>query len=116
VSETAFDQWAILEIMGHNRFAGRLTEETIAGKGFLRIDIPSVGGREGFTKFFGPDSVYAITPCTEDVAAAVAAELRNEPIGVYDLPEDWRRKLQRLPAPGNGTFDEDDYEDEDGVL
>lgn len=89
-----FEQWAILEIMGHNRFAGRVTEETIAGAAFLRIDIPAHGERAEFTKLFSPSSVYAITPVSETIARGVAEELAHVPIGVYDLPEWMRDRLK----------------------
>ena len=35
-----FDQWGIIELFGHQRTAGRLTEEMIAGSNLLRVDIP----------------------------------------------------------------------------
>lgn len=94
-----FEQWAILEIMGHNRFAGRVSEETIAGAAFLRIDIPAIGDRAEFTKLFSPSSVYAITPVSETIARGVAEELAHVPIGVYDLPEWMRDRLKTKQLP-----------------
>ncbi len=41
-----FDTWALVEIMGHQRAAGRVTEATIAGGVMLRIDIPKDFGRD----------------------------------------------------------------------
>jgi hypothetical protein len=35
-----FAQWVILELLGHRRLAGFLTEQQIAGASFLRIDVP----------------------------------------------------------------------------
>jgi hypothetical protein len=32
--------WAIIELMGHRRLAGWLSEEEVAGAAFLRIDVP----------------------------------------------------------------------------
>ena len=109
-----FEQWAILEIMGHNRFAGRVSEETIAGAAFLRIDIPAFGDRAEFTKLFSPSSVYAITPVSETIARGVAEELAHVPIGVYDLPE-WMRdrlKTKQLPLTLGVNEDEDSEESE----
>ncbi len=37
---TAFADWVILELLGHRRLAGYLTEAQIAGESFLRLDIP----------------------------------------------------------------------------
>lgn len=36
----AFEGWAILELMGHRRLGGHVSEATVAGAGFLRIDVP----------------------------------------------------------------------------
>ena len=38
---TAFKDWVILELMGHRRLAGYLTEVQIGGVSFLRLDVPS---------------------------------------------------------------------------
>lgn len=35
-----FEGWAILELMGHRRLGGYVSEATVAGAGFLRIDVP----------------------------------------------------------------------------
>lgn len=32
--------WAIVELFGHARIAGRVTEQVIAGQGFIRADVP----------------------------------------------------------------------------
>ena len=89
----SFEQWCILEIMGHNVFAGLLTEITIGGASFIRISIPETEGRPAFDKIFGASSVYCITPVTEEVAKARATSLRQEPISPWDLPEEWKQKF-----------------------
>lgn len=78
-----FAEWVILELMGHRRLAGFLTEQEIAGKGFLRLDIP---GQPGATQFYNPTAVYAITPTTEDIARAVAATSQPAPVQRWELP------------------------------
>jgi hypothetical protein len=35
-----FHSWAIVELFGHNQLAGLVTEQTIAGQSFIRIDVP----------------------------------------------------------------------------
>jgi hypothetical protein len=74
------DGWCVLELMGHRRLAGRVQEVTVAGQGFLRIDIPAVKGREPVTQLYSPGSVYAITPTTEELAKAVAESISHEPV------------------------------------
>ena len=59
------DTWAVCELFGHAKIAGRVSEHTIAGGAFLRVDVPAVDGANGqqaFTRFFGVGAVYAITP------------------------------------------------------
>lgn len=105
----AFETWAIVEIMGHQRYAGRVTEQTIAGSSFLRVDIPAVNEQPEFTKLFSPASVYAITPVTEEIAKGVAQGCRQAPISIYDLPQEMQDKLRPRITQAS-MFDEDDDE------
>lgn len=84
----SFDEWALVEIMGHQQIVGRLREQVIAGKAFLRVDVPGQNGDKDFTRFYGPDSIYCISPVSEDVAKAMLQQsrFRNEPIKPYDIP------------------------------
>lgn len=123
----AFNQWAILEIMGHNTFAGLVSEQTIGGASFVRVDVPAVDNLQAFTKMFGASSIYCITPVTEEVAIARAKTLRQQPMAVYDLPDEIKQAVRRvreidaLPAPESqpmavpydSTEDYDNYEDDD---
>jgi len=83
-----FQTWAIVEIMGHRRMAGWLTEQQIAGAGFLRLDVPDTDPAAGFTatQLYRPDSIYCITPCTEDTARRAAGIGRIAPVQAWELP------------------------------
>lgn len=78
-----FDCWAVVEVMGHQRYAGHVTEQTIGGCAFVRVDVPSVCDHLPFTKLLGQAAIFAITPCTEEVARHVAAHCVSRPIDVY---------------------------------
>lgn len=81
-----FDGWAILELLGHRRLGGYLSEATIAGASFLRIDIPQAGDdHPPVTQFYSASSVYAITPTTEEVATAAARYVRFQPVNRWQL-------------------------------
>lgn len=83
-SSAKLDCWAIVELMGHVKLAGLLTEEMHLGVEMGRIDIPQVGG--GYvTQFFGGGSVYRITPTTEAVAREVAKRNQPEPVGTWEV-------------------------------
>ena len=111
----SFEQWCVVEIMGHKKFAGLVTEQTIGGTSFVRIDVPELLSSDGekviserFTKLFGGGSIYCITPCTEETARAFAAGLRSEAFGLYDIP--------KIAAPVRRSFvdhDDDRYDDDD---
>ncbi len=101
-----FAEWAVLELMGHRRLAGRMTEQEIAGVKFLRLDIPESEGNSATTQFYSPAAVYAITPTTEAVARAAAAATRLEPVARWEM-----RALP--PAPRQRAFDLEDLDDED---
>lgn len=119
-----FDSWGIAEVLGHKRFAGRITEQSIAGAAFVRVDVPEVEVRdyhvqpEGmrtvapYTKYIGAGSIYMITPTTEEVARKAAisiAQWDGDPIPVR-MPEE-----RQIPAT-TGPHDEDDFEAETDAL
>ena len=92
--KTVFAEWAIVELLGHRRMAGKLTEATIAGGAFLRLDIPSKSGP--ITQFYAPGAVYCITPTTEEIATAIAKE-SEPPISRWEL----RQLMEPVGASDN---------------
>lgn len=83
-AETApFAHWAIVELFGHVRCAGYLTEQEIAGHGFLRLEIPTDAGP--VTRIVNPKAVYSITPTDEATARTVAALGMPEPVHAWEL-------------------------------
>lgn len=97
-----FKDWAILELMGHRRLAGMVTEQTIGGAAFIRIDIPGADGKSS-TQFYSPAAVYAITPTTEELARAVAASSQPAPVQRWELPQ-----LKEPEEQGSYAGEEDD--------
>jgi hypothetical protein len=86
--------WAILELMGHRKLGGFVSEETLAGAAFVRIDVPGperpddgdpFGEKTLATQFYSPAAVYCVTPTTEEVARALAAALQPAPVARYEL-------------------------------
>lgn len=103
-----FEQWAIVEVMGHNTYAGLVSEQTLAGTGFVRVDVPELPAlkerycneppQPGFTKLIGTASIYAITPCSEEIARQAAARVRTRPIHMLEIPATARPQLQSADA------------------
>ena len=81
-----FEQWAIVDVMGHQRYVGHVTEQVIAGCGFVRVDVPATSDQPAWTKLVGTGSIYAITPVSEEIARKMAERSQNPPIDAYDLP------------------------------
>lgn len=87
MEQQQFDIFALVELMGHQRLAGRVTEQVVAGHGFLRIDVPETTTNPAFTRLVSPNSVYAINPITEEVALQYAESLSVKPINTWDIHE-----------------------------
>jgi hypothetical protein len=88
-SESASDKldtWALVEIMGHQKIAGHITEQTIAGSAMLRVDVPACGEQKSYTRFYGASAIYSISPTTEEIARAMAKNCCSEPVSRYELP------------------------------
>ena len=108
--------WAVIEVMGHNRYAGHVTEQAIGGCAFVRVDVPAVDGKPAFTKLLGQGSIFAITPCSEEVARNVAAQSYAKPIEVYSPPIPAIAHERPDDLEGDMDDDEngdDDYEDQE---
>ncbi len=84
--DNKFDEWAILELMGHRRLAGKVSESAIGGGAFIRIDMPMKDGKTS-TQFYSPGSIYCITPTTEEIAREVALASQPEPVSKWEFPQ-----------------------------
>ena len=80
-----FETWGILELFGHLRLAGRLSEQTIAGGAFIRIDVPATSATQPYTRYFGSAAIYGMTPTSEETACKLAELMRAVPIDAYDV-------------------------------
>lgn len=110
------DRWAIVEIMGHHKLAGRISEEEMLGVKLLRVDVPETSragwhgqshSQPGYTKFFGAAAIFGIEICTEAEARRVAKETES-----YNHPVPY--EALRLPAGSSADgFDGDDEDEGD---
>lgn len=81
---TAYEGWAVLELMGHRRLAGYVREVAQYGTAMCRLDVPVEGG-ESITQFYPGTSIYCLSPVTENVARAVAARNKPAPVSPYEI-------------------------------
>ena len=85
-TQEKFESWGLLELFGHQRLAGRLTEQTVGGVHFIRIDIPEVDGAPAHTRFFTQGAIYGMTVTSEELARGMAERLCARPVQAYELP------------------------------
>lgn len=82
----------IVELFGHSQIAGKVTDVSLGGTAFIRVDVPELDGMPGFTKFYGTGAVYAITPVDEQTMLAAIRAYKVEPVKAWELKH-------YLPAP-----------------
>ncbi len=106
IERTPDEIWALVEIFGHRRHYGRVTEVEKFGVKMLRVDVPVEAAApllnepEKFETFlYHGNSIFGMTPMTEAAAREWAEHDRPKPY----------RPLERLPAPETAEF----YAEED---
>lgn len=98
MSENTFDSWAIIELFGHVKIAGQVSEQTIGGQGFVRVDVPEQDGYPAFTRFYGSGAVYSISPVSEEVARLAIEQIHPRPVSIY---------IPKLLAQPEHVYEED---------
>jgi hypothetical protein len=110
--QAVFDAWAIVDVLGHQRYAGYVTTEAYGQAVLFRIDVPALEERQrvtkrpgyladkylpagatvtegavpGYTKLIGAGSIYAITPCTKEAVLAAIEDIQSRPLMAVTLP------------------------------
>jgi hypothetical protein len=115
-----FETWAIVELFGHNKIAGKVSEQTIGGSSMVRVDVPDTEASPKFTRLLNVSAIYAINPVTEEVAVGYAGRLQSKPIEAWDAREVLKRidDMKKLNAPvsephGGAGFDGPEDDDEE---
>lgn len=94
------ENWAILEVMGHERTAGLIKTSDIGG--LVRIEVP-IG--DGFrTEYYGEKAIYAIRIVSEEIARAYAPNDRE--VSTYDAPIIPRSQFHEAMQRANNLNDD----------
>ncbi len=93
------DFWGIVDLFGHQKVAGKITEAAIGGCSFVRVDVPEMEGNPAVTHFYGQGAIYSMTPVSEDLVKAFLKQYRPEPISIY-IPE--LRQIEARPEDEEG--------------
>jgi len=128
--QAKFDGWAIVDVLGHQRYVGYVTTEAYGQAVLFRIDVPELAERErvtkqpgyvdsryvpagttvkegavaGYTKLIGAGSIYAITPCTKAAALEAVEQSQPRPLMSVQLPPD-RALAAQVDGAGEVDFD-----------
>lgn len=114
--------YAIVQLFGHQRIAGRISEQNFGGAKFIRVDVPEVSVPSGdgterhtiaaHTRSFGAAAIYGIDWCDMTAAVLAAQQIMHEPISAWSaaqaikaLPEDKRMRLLGQNAAGVEDLD-----------
>ncbi len=65
-SQETLETWAYIEIMGHSRIAGRVSERKMGTQIMLQVDVPLNEKEFSHTELFSPSAIFSIKPTTED--------------------------------------------------
>lgn len=87
MDSTKFEAYALVELFGHQRIAGKVTEQTIGNAAFLRIDVPETASQPGFSRLLNPSAIYAINPITLEAMEELARNLDKAPLQAWDIRE-----------------------------
>lgn len=83
-----FEQWCLVELMGHQQLAGLVSEAQFPS-GFTRVDVyetdPDEGGVAVFTRIVSPSALYALNPVEKVIALEFARRLKAKPVQAYQL-------------------------------
>lgn len=103
------ERWAIVDLFGHTRLAGRVSEVQQYGTSMCRIEVPAVDERPGFTRDVGGAAIFGMTDVNQELAVAFTRAQRTAPVQAYEL--------KMLPAaaepPDAELIEEDDQADDD---
>lgn len=103
MTEQKFESWALVELFGHQRIVGRVTEQSVGGCSFVRVDVLKEDG-SFYTRLLGNGAIYAINPMGEDEARVLAKSLAQKPVYAWEVESEMRRMLpvsESAPAPAS---------------
>ncbi len=76
--------FALVELFGHQRIVGYLTQQTFGSGVLFRVDVPDLLKqtkvvRKGFTRYFGLSAIYSITPVDEETVRELLPSIDGTP-------------------------------------
>ena len=96
--------WALVELFGHQRIVGYLSQQTFGTGVLFRVDVPDLikDGkitRKGFTRYFGLSAIYSITPVDEATVRRMLPAIDGTPGDARPLTIRSYREQQDVEEP-----------------
>lgn len=114
--EVSLDTWAIVELFGHTRIAGKISNVSIAGCGFIRVQVPAHKNVPAYTRDIAPKAIYALNPCDEAAVMSALGHCSESPVVelcASDIYKRIREEMKTRETTPQLDYSEDDDENED---
>lgn len=109
------DTWAVVELFGHQKIAGKLSEVNIGANVMIKVMVPKTDYHPEYDRLFNPSAIYAINPMEESLVVRYAETLKVAPITPYEASAMFEKiieeKVQRRLQPTNP--ESNDFPDEE---
>ena len=69
-----FEFWAVVELFGHQKLAGRLSEKPKGSVIFFQVDVPDGQGQIRYSRIINASSIYAINPTDKDTVLRICTQ------------------------------------------
>jgi hypothetical protein len=112
----SYSGWAIVELMGHRRLAGKVSQVEQYGSAMLRLDVPGPLEEEWSTQFYSGAAIYCITPTNEEIVRGLALRIQPEPVSRWELPAPERPTHEAVQRQHIRRVEDEGYEDDDFAL
>lgn len=99
VGAPSLEQWAKVELFGHQVLFARVSKADIGD--FLKLDIPNENGEIDQTRLINPKAVYAVTFISKELCLTMAASRDQTPVKEWEFPG---HVAAALPAPPDDDF------------
>lgn len=77
------DTWAYVELFGHSKLAGRVSERKFGTEVMFQVDVPNPIEGVHYTRLFNPKAIFSINPTTEEWCrkwAKTASDYDHKPV------------------------------------
>lgn len=92
--------FAVVELFGHQKMAGKVTEHNFGTATFVKVSVPETNEQPAYDRLLNPSAIYAINPVTEEVANEMAKQFQQRPIESWDIRK-MNEKLLSLKSSDN---------------